>query len=67
MYNFIPKDKRIFITGGTGFLGRSLIERLYKDNEVIVYAKDFYVRIGDFADVKITKADHYDLYGEVVN
>ena len=40
MYNFIPKDKRIFITGGTGFLGRSLIERLYKDNEIIIYSRD---------------------------
>ena len=40
MYNFIPKDKRILITGGTGFLGISLIERLYKDNEIIVYSRD---------------------------
>ena len=40
MYDFIPKDKRIFITGGTGFLGRSLIQRLYKDNEIIIYSRD---------------------------
>ena len=40
MYNFTPKNKRIFITGGTGFLGRSLIERLYKDNQVIIYSRD---------------------------
>ena len=40
MNNFIPKDKRIFITGGTGFLGRSLIKRLYKDNEIIIYSRD---------------------------
>ena len=40
MDSFIPKDKRIFITGGTGFLGRSLIERLYKDNEIIIYSRD---------------------------
>lgn len=40
MYNFIPKDKRIFITGGAGFLGKSLIERLYKDNEIIIYSRD---------------------------
>ena len=40
MYNFTPKDKRIFITGGTGFLGRNLIERLYKDNEIIIYSRD---------------------------
>ena len=40
MYNFTPKDKRIFITGGSGFLGRNLIERLYKDNEIIIYSRD---------------------------
>ncbi|AAZ58725.1 putative nucleoside-diphosphate sugar epimerase [Prochlorococcus marinus str. NATL2A] len=40
MYSFTPKDKRIFITGGTGFLGRSLIERLYKKNEIIIYSRD---------------------------
>ncbi len=40
MYSFVPKNKRIFITGGTGFLGRSLIERLYKDNEIIIYSRD---------------------------
>ena len=52
---------------GDYFIGRTEFDSPDVDNEVIVYAKDFYVRIGDFADVKITKADHYDLYGEVVN
>jgi ribosomal protein S12 methylthiotransferase len=27
---------------------------------------DNYVRIGDFANVKITSADYFDLFGEVV-
>ena len=40
MCNLTPKGKRILITGGTGFLGRSLIERLYKDNEIIIYSRD---------------------------
>lgn len=52
---------------GDYFIGRTEFDSPDVDNEVIVFAKDFYVRIGDFADVKITKADHYDLYGEVVN
>ena len=52
---------------GDYFIGRTEFDSPDVDNEVIVYAKYFYVRIGDFADVKITKADHYDLYGEVVN
>ena len=34
------KNKRIFITGGAGFLGKKLIERLYNDNEIIVYSRD---------------------------
>ena len=40
MYNFIPKDKRIFITGGTGFLGRSLIERLSRYMCIPAYVLD---------------------------
>lgn len=52
---------------GDYFIGRTEFDSPDVDNEVIVYAKDFYVRIGDFANVKIIKADHYDLYGEVVN
>ncbi len=34
------KNKTIFITGGAGFLGKKLIERLYEDNEIIVYSRD---------------------------
>ena len=37
-----------------------------KDNEVLVKAQKTYVRIGDFADVKITSAEEFDLYGEIV-
>jgi UDP-N-acetylglucosamine 4,6-dehydratase len=34
------KNKRIFITGGCGFLGKALIKDLYKDNEITVYSRD---------------------------
>ena len=34
------------------------------DNEVLVDAKSTYVRVGDFAEVKINKAEEFDLYGE---
>ena len=34
------KNKKIFITGGAGFLGKKLIEKLYKDNEIIVFSRD---------------------------
>jgi ribosomal protein S12 methylthiotransferase len=33
---------------------------------VRVRAQDNYVRMGDFANVKITDASTYDLFGEVV-
>jgi len=52
---------------GNYFIGRTEFDSPDVDNEVIVNAKGFYVRIGDFANIKITKADHYDLYGEVVD
>ena len=33
-------NKRIFITGGTGFLGRALINRYYNNNQITVYSRD---------------------------
>jgi len=34
------KDKRIFITGGAGYLGSNIIKRYYNDNEITVYSRD---------------------------
>lgn len=51
---------------GEYFIGRSEFDSPDVDNEVLVKAKDTYVRMGDFAHVKITHADHYDLYGVLV-
>ena len=34
------KNKKIFITGGAGYLGRNLVKRYYKDNEITVYSRD---------------------------
>lgn len=31
------RNKKIFITGGSGFIGSHLIERLIKENEIVVY------------------------------
>ena len=51
---------------GEHFVGRTEFDSPEVDNEVLVNAKENYVRIGDFANVKITKAEEYDLYGDVV-
>ena len=36
------------------------------DNEVLVPKKDSFIRLGDFAMVKITDATEYDLMGELI-
>ncbi len=51
---------------GDYFIGRSEFDSPDVDNEVLVKMTDEnYIRIGDFAEVTITSADHYDLYGEL--
>lgn len=34
------ENKRIFITGGAGYLGTNIIKRYYNDNEITVYSRD---------------------------
>lgn len=52
---------------GDYFIGRSEFDSPEVDNEVLVKkSAENHVRIGDFANVLIESADHYDLYGKVV-
>jgi ribosomal protein S12 methylthiotransferase len=51
---------------GNHFVGRTESDSPEVDNEVLIDAKKHYVRVGDFANVKITKAEEFDLYGDVV-
>ena len=51
---------------GEFFVGRTEYDSPEVDNEVLVPAKSNFVRIGDFANIKITDAREYDLIGEVV-
>ena len=49
------------------FVGRTEFDSPDVDNEVLVRATEkLYIRIGDFKDVKITSADYFDLFGEIV-
>ena len=50
------------------FIGRSEFDSPEVDNEVLIDKNsNTYCRIGDYVDVKILKADHFDLYGELIN
>lgn len=51
---------------GNYFVGRTEYDSPEVDNEVLVLATDNFVRIGDFAQVKITQTEAFDLYGRVV-
>ncbi len=52
---------------GEHFIGRTEFDSPEVDNEVLVKADKDFVRVGDFATVKITSAEDYDLYGEVIS
>jgi len=52
---------------GGYFVGRTEFDSPEVDNEVLVSTEGNFVRVGDFADIKITDADDFDLYGELVN
>jgi len=49
------------------FIGRTEYDSPEVDNEVIIPADDVHLRIGDFANIKITDATTFDLHGEPVS
>ncbi|OJX29633.1 MAG: ribosomal protein S12 methylthiotransferase RimO [Chryseobacterium sp. 36-9] len=51
---------------GDYFVGRTEYDSPDVDNTVLVSAKDVYISIGEFANVKIISAEDYDLIGELV-
>jgi ribosomal protein S12 methylthiotransferase len=51
---------------GGFFVGRTEFDSPEVDNEVLVDAKSNFIRIGDFANVRVTSAAEFDLFGEVV-
>jgi len=51
---------------GEFYIGRTEFDSPEVDNEVLVAAEKCELTIGTFYNVKITKAEFYDLYGEVI-
>ena len=52
---------------GDHFVGRTEIDSPDVDNEVLIDAKKYYLKLGDFTDVKIVEATDFDLYGIPLN
>lgn len=60
------KNKNIFITGGAGYLGRNIVKRYYKNNNITVYSRDeakhYYLK-KQFPNIRCVVGDirNYDL------
>ena len=64
----IGKTFKVLIDRGdkNNYFGRTEFDSPEVDNEVIIPAEDFHLRVGEFYDVQITSASDYDLIGEVI-
>lgn len=51
---------------GNHFVGRTEFDSPDVDNEVLIDATQHYLKIGEFADIKIDDASEFDLYGTPV-
>ena len=49
---------------GNYFVGRTEYDSPDEDNEVLIEAREHYLKIGGFSDVQITEATDFDLYGK---
>lgn len=60
------KNKKIFITGGAGYLGYNLVKRYYNNNEITIYSRDeakhYYLK-KEFPNINCIVGDirNYDL------
>ncbi len=52
---------------GEYYYGRTEFDSPDVDNDVIVNAKDHYIKIGEFIDIEIYEAGDFDLYGKPLN
>ena len=51
---------------GDYYIGRTQYDSPEVDDEILISLDEAELNIGDFVDVKLVKADYFDLYGEVV-
>ncbi|MBC8884416.1 30S ribosomal protein S12 methylthiotransferase RimO [Flavobacterium piscinae] len=51
---------------GPYFVGRTEFDSPDVDNEVLIDASKFYLKVGDFSRIKIIDATEFDLYGEPI-
>ena len=64
----IGKEFKVVIDRKEGnyFVGRTEFDSPDVDNEVLVDASKTYLKTGEFTTIKVTEAEDFDLYGEVV-
>ena len=64
----IGKEFKVVIDRKEGdyFVGRTEFDSPDVDNEVLIDATKTYLKTGEFANVKITEAADFDLYGEII-
>lgn len=65
---YIGKTLKVLVDRKEGeyFIARTEYDSPEVDNEVLISAKENFMRIGDFVHVKIIEAEDYDLYGNLV-
>ena len=65
----IGTEQKILVDRKEGkyFIGRTEFDSPEVDNEVLVDAEKYFLRIGDFANVQIIGAEDFDLFGRPVN
>lgn len=64
----IGKTFKVLIDRKEGgyFIGRTEFDSPEVDNEVLIDGTENYLRLGDFAQIEITDATDFDLYGKIV-
>ncbi len=50
---------------GDYYIGRTQYDSPEVDDEILISVEKAKLKVGDFVNVKLTKADYFDLYGEV--